>query len=196
MRNWIERADARKTKLGLTDKKVDELMERPSGSYRDMIKRGTTPSVENARSLAKALGYTLTELFEGDEVRLNLFIHSITKGDSMWAEVPSRHAKVIPITLSSENLVSVEISHEDAAPHLGFREGDVVSGEKVPYSDNIREREVIALAKDGRRFIGTIYGGSKRDTVSIRPLRIGRPEIKDVVLDWVAPIQFIVRGQS
>lgn len=196
MRNWIERAKARKAKLGISNTKVDELMERPSGSYRDMIDRGTVPSIDNARSLAKALGYTLHELFEGDEVRLNLFVHGITKGDSMWAEVPARHARVVPITLASENMVSVEISRDDAAPHLGFREGDIISGEKVPYSDNIREREVIALTKDGRRLVGTIYGGSKRDTVNIRPFKLGRAEIKDVTLEWVAPIQFIVRGQS
>jgi len=194
MRDWIARAKARKTKLDLSNSKVDEMMGRPSGSYRDMVDRGVVPSIDNARSLAKALGYTLQELFDGNELRLNLFIHGITKGDSMWAEVPSRQARVVPITLASENMVSVEISPEDAAPHLGFREGDIISGEKIPYSDNIREREVIALTKDGRRLMGTLYGGSKRDTVHIRPFKLGRPEIKDVVLEWVAPIQFIVRG--
>lgn len=48
MRNWIERAKARKASLGFSNSKVDELMERPSGSYRDMIDRGTVPSIDNA----------------------------------------------------------------------------------------------------------------------------------------------------
>ena len=33
MRNWIERAKARKASLGFSNSKVDEMMERPSGRF-------------------------------------------------------------------------------------------------------------------------------------------------------------------
>jgi hypothetical protein len=162
-----------------------------------MIQRGANPSIGNFRSLAKALGYTLQELFEGDEVRLNLFIHGITTGDSMWAEIPSRHARVVPLTLASENMVSVEISHLDAAPQEGYRTGDIVSGEKVPFSDNLKGRDVIAKAKDGKFYVGKLFPGTseKRNALNIRPFN-GGEERQNLILEWVAPIQFIIRGDG
>ena len=193
MRTWVARAEARKKEMKLTDADVDALIGK-SGSYREWVKRGRAPSIENARSLARALGYTLNELFEGGEVRVNLFIQGISKGDSMWAEVPGKHSRVIPLVLASEKLVSVEIGPGDAAPEHGFRVGDILSGEKVENPDNLKGRQVIALASSGKRMLGTLHASEKKGCFTIRPLLSSQKDFKDVVLEWAAPVQFIVRA--
>jgi len=198
MEDWTTRARGRQRELGLSDADIERLCGFKPGTYREWLKRGRTPSVDKASSLAKGLGYTLNELFEGEEIRLNLIVLGLTKGNAMWAEVASKHAKVVPLTLASENLISIEISKQDAAPQLGYREGDIISGEKIPFTraGNLIGREVIAQAKDGRKLVGVLMAGGKRDTANIRPFDMRAEELKDVALEWVAPIQFVIKAQT
>lgn len=196
MPNWKERFLARQKELNLTNAAIERSAGFTSGAIREWIQRDKTPSVDNAIVLASAVGLTLHELFQGDEVRLNLFVHGVTQGQSMWARTADKHSKVVPLTLASEDLVSIEIDKDANAPHLGFRQGDIVSGIKVPFSraSNLIGHECIVEAKDGSHYIGILMAGNRHGTANIRPFDPSKEDVKNVAIEWVAPIKFILRG--
>lgn len=116
-------------------------------------------------------------------------------GDALnWTDIAERHARMVPLTLFSEETVSVEVSTSDAS---GFRAGDILVGQKVRGHglSNVVGVECIVLTKDGTKVVGVLLQGATPGTHSIRPLDIRRSELRDVTVEWAAPIRMIIRGQ-
>ena len=183
--------------LGLTNAEVARRAGVNPTMIRDILDRGQTPSVVNAAKIARAVGYTLQQLYEGETaLKMNLSVDGITKGASMWADVPARHSRILPVTIFSEDTVSVEVSPEDEALSYGFRSGDILSGHKTQASGlgNVIGRECIIMSADEKRFIGVLMKGSRHDRFDIRPLDVRRDDARDVEILWAAPITLIYRG--
>lgn len=79
----------------------------------------------------------------------------------------------------------------------GFRAGDILVGQKVRGHglSNVVGVECIVLTKDGTKVVGVLLQGATPGTHSIRPLDIRRSELRDVTVEWAAPIRMIIRGQ-
>jgi DNA-binding XRE family transcriptional regulator len=183
--------------LGLTNAEVARRAGVNPTMIRDLLDRNAVPSVENAAKIARAVGYTLQQLYEGEStLKMNLNVDGITRGQSMWAKVSERHARVVPITVLSEDTVSVEIAPEDEALAHGFRRGDVVSGQKIkaPFLSNVVGRECIIMTTSNDQYIGVLLKGSRSDTFDIRPLDVRQQEARDLSISWAAPITLIIRG--
>lgn len=191
------RLRARIAALGLTNAEVARRAGVNATMIRDILDRGQKPSVVNAAKIARAIGYTLAQLYEGTtDVRVNLLIDGISRGADMWAGVPEQHARVLPVTMFSEDTVSIEVSPEYSAVAFGFRAGDVISGHKVPAASlgNLVGRECIIMTTDNRRLLGVLMKGSRHGLYDVRPLDVRQPDTKDVELLWAAPITLIIRG--
>lgn len=78
-----------------------------------------------------------------------------------------------------------------------FPQGDILVGQKVRGHglSNVVGVECIVLTKDGTKVVGVLLQGATPGTYSIRPLDIRRSELRDVTVEWAAPIRMIIRGQ-
>jgi transcriptional regulator with XRE-family HTH domain len=193
--SWRERLQGRIDNLGLTRAEVCRRAGVNATALRDIIDRGQTPSVENLSKLARAVGYTLTELYEnGEPISLNFRITGISQGDGMWASLPPQQARIIPLNVFNEDHVWIEIG-SDLEGTL-YRRGDVIAGPKMSGTNhhNLIGSEVVMATKDGRQLIGILMPADKANRYSIRPFDPKRPDTRNVEVEWIAPVRFVIRG--
>lgn len=171
------------------------------GSLRDYLGRpdrpGNEPSIEKAMRLATAIGWTLEQFYHKvNKIELKLRINGVAKGQGMWSSVDSDRPEEIPLEIPTEGLVAIKISHEGEAPHLGFRAGDTIIGNKFegPNFGNLLRTECVIYTKDGQQLLGVLHAGSKKGRFNVQPLNPMIEPVNEVELDWVAPITLIVRG--
>lgn len=192
---WRKRLKDRIASLGLSNAEVARRCDLGPTIIRDILDRGHTPSIDKAAKIAKAVGWTLQQLWEGEKlVKVHLKVDGVTSGDMGWVDLSERHARVVPLTLFSEDTVSVEISHPD---YTGFRQGDVIVGQKVHGHalSNVSGQECIILTVDGVKSVGILLSGTKPNFYNIRPLDLHKAELRDVEIERAAPVSIIVRGQ-
>jgi hypothetical protein len=167
-------------------------------AFRDIFKRGQTPSVEQLAKIARALGTTLSGLYEGEHsVTLNLSITGVTSGDDgVWGEISDLNARSIPLDILQKDCVSIEVMGDDLRPE--FRSGDIISGPKIkgPHLDNYIGTECIVEARDGRKLLGVLLRGTTAGRFNVRPFNMRREEVRNVDVAWLAPVQMIIRGQG
>lgn len=192
--NWRERLQRRIDDLGMT--RLDAARRAGVGptAIRDIIDRGQTPSVENLSKIARALGLTLTELYEGDNgVNLLLKVNGVTTGHGMWAEVHSRHQKIVPLNVFDGDSIGVEVSSDDLMPT--YRRGDILCGPKSVGTavGNLIGCDCIIQTVAGERFIGVLAMGQKPGCFDIRSFDPRQAGARNAAVEWVAPIQVILR---
>lgn len=193
------RFQARMDEKRLKPADIDRLAGFKPGSTREYIKRGQTPSVDRAASLAAAVGWTLQQFFDGVQtIRLNLHIDGVTRGQGMWQSISGSRAEVLPIELYTESLVSIKISDDNSAPSAGLRRGDIVVGSKSfgRGIGNLIHTECIICTTDERNLLGVLHQGSKVGLYDVILLQPRAEPIRDVKIEWADPIQLIVRGQG
>jgi transcriptional regulator with XRE-family HTH domain len=193
--NWRKRLQDRIDALGLSPREVTRRAGVNPTMVHDILNKGSTPSVENLFRIAQALGMTLTELYEGTErVQVLLPINGIATEKNMWAELPPRHARVVPLEVFNEATVSIEISTDDYLPR--FERGDIISGVRFsgPHLHNLLGRDCIVALANGERRIGILIQSSVHGLFTIRSLNPRQPDVHDAKIAWAAPIRMIVRG--
>lgn len=197
MEAWRKRLAERIADLGLTPRVVTKRAGVNATMVHDILNRNSTPSVENLHRIAKVVGLTLSELYEGTErVHLTLRLDGLTMGADVWSEVPPRHARVVPLEILSEDTVSIEITDDALAPR--YDRGDVLSGPKfwAPHFDNLVGTDCMVQLEDGTRRVGILLRGGGSNTYSIRSLNPRSGDIRDARLAWAAPVRMILRAPS
>jgi hypothetical protein len=171
------------------------------GSVRDYLGRpdrpGNEPSIEKAVRLAKAVNWTLEQFYHNvNKIELKLRIDGVTKGQGMWSSVDRDRPEEIPLEIPTKGLVAIKVSREGEAPHLGFRAGDTIVGNKFegPNFGNLVRTECVICTDDGQRLLGVLHPGTKKGRYNVQPLNPMVEAIHDVALAWVAPITLIVRN--
>lgn len=194
MTDWRERLRARMEELRLVPREVTRRAGVNATMIHDILARGQTPSVENLSKIARALGYTLSDLYEGTiGLTLELQVMGVTRGREMWGAVKPSEQRVIPLTLFAKDSVSIEVGDDTLEP--AYRRGDVLSGPKSSGSQlhNAIGSDCIVSLKDGQKILGVLLRGGTRATFNIRPLDRRREEFRDVHIEWAAPIHLILR---
>lgn len=192
---WRQKLQQRIDHLGLTRAEVCRRAGTNQTALRDIIDRGQTPSVENLSKLARAVGYTLTELYEnGEPVSLNFRLSGVAQGDGMWATLPPQQARIIPLDVLNEEHIWIEVGHD--LDGTTYRRGDIIAGPKLdgPNHHNLIGCEVIMTTKDGEQLIGILMPADKPTRYSIRPFDPRKPERRNVEIAWLAPIRIVIRG--
>lgn len=195
--DWRKRLQDRMDELGLTPRDVVRRAGVNTTMVHDILKRNSTPSVENLSKIAHSVGLTLAQLYEGSEpVILNLRLSGVTTGAGMWADVPTRHAKVLPLTMFQSECVSVEVLDDSLAPR--FDRGDIICGNRHlgPNLDNLIGLDCLVEQADGTRCVGILLRGAHPNLFSIRSLNPRNNDVRDVQIAWAAPISIVIRSQS
>jgi transcriptional regulator with XRE-family HTH domain len=167
-------------------------------AFRDILIRGQTPSVDQLAKIATALGTTLSALYDGEgAVTLNLSINGVTSGDrGVWSETNKLNSRTVPLDLLSKDCVTIEVRGDDLRPE--FRPGDIIFGPRIkgPYLDNYIGVECIVCGRDGSRLIGILLRGTTPGRFNVRPFNLRQDEVRDVEVEWVAPVQMILRNRN
>jgi hypothetical protein len=193
---------ARMVELERSASEVERIGHLKSGAVRDYLGRkdgrpGNEPSIERAVALANGVDWTLEQFFHKvDKIQLKLRLDGVTKGQGMWSSIERGKPEVIPLTIPTEGLVAIKISHEGEVPQLGFRAGDTIIGNKSlgPNFGNLISTECMICTEDDRKLLGVLHPGSKKTLFNVQPLNPLLPPITDVKIAWVAPITLIIRG--
>jgi transcriptional regulator with XRE-family HTH domain len=193
--DWRTRLQARIEELGLSRAEVTRRAGVGPTAIRDIIDREQTPSIDNLAKIARAVGYSLSDLYDGTKrIQFALRVNGISEGHGMWSEVPSRHAKVVPLTVFTDETVSIEISGDDLSPN--FRRGDIVSGPRSTGTGigNLIGQECIVQTTSGERMICLLLHGDKPDRYTLRPFDMRQRDRTNTQIEWAAPIRMILRG--
>lgn len=114
----------------------------------------------------------------------------------MWADTSVANGQAITLNLLMQHLVSIAIETNDLLPL--YRRGDVVCGPKSVgrHVDNHIGEDCIIRLTTGEQVIRTLHRGSSAGRYTLRSLNRNVEDIEGASVDWVAPIQMILRGQA
>lgn len=188
------------TKLGYND----TTLARAAGvkrTYVSDIRSGKTgsPSVDGLAKLCKVLGMSVAELLDG-ETKLPIrvpIIGELTYGD-IWR--PKKVGKGLPDILNlwsvSDDLIAVRVLESNMSPR--FQRGDVVMGNRIVSNnaDNYIGIPCIIKTTDDRYYVKILTRGTTDNTYTLRSLDPSEEDIKDVVLEWFAPVVSIMPYHS
>lgn len=164
----------------------------------DIIKGGSSPTVEKLIKVCDQLKWTLADLFGyGSPDELKLAVKHRIQADEMWAENGNSAPKEVPLVFLSHDLATLEIETNDYRS-AGYRRGDVVSGAKSVghHIDNLIGCDCIIETTDGQRLFKVLAKGTMRGRFTLKSFDPANEDLKDVKIRWAAPVQMILRGMT
>ncbi len=187
---WQDRLLEALERSGHTRAAVSRMAGVSKSFWRDTFDRGQTPSVDNLASVARVLGLSLSELYDGiPSQEFKVTVSRIADGEN-WLERPD--GKTVSLPVFGADYVAVEM--RGAVPP-GYRPGDVVCGTRIPGSriDNHVGRECIVQCNDGPQVIRVLHKGSKPGRYTLRSADPRIADIQDARVEWAAPITLVIR---
>lgn len=198
MRNkWIKRALALRESLGLSKADLDRAMSNggKGTGFTDMLRKETSPSVDNFAKLARILGISLNELYYGEgSTPATLSIEGVVKGGEMWQALTKKEKKDVPLSFFDKDLAVVQVDTNEMQPV--YRSGDVLAGTKAigKNLDNLIGRDCIVETTTGEKYIKFLSRGQSANTFTLRSFNPAVDDVANVKVAWAAPIQMIIRG--
>ena len=158
-----------------------------------LVQREGYPSLENSYRLAAVLDVTLDEFFHGSGysaprtlplmgvITEDGWVRPVGPGDPQGFEVPAL----------GTDTVSFLVQSADCWPYL---EGDFLVGTKTLGRSvhNLVGIRCIVATKDGSRHVGVLEPGAGKSRYDIRPFNPTKATIKNVEIEWAAPIKLVV----
>jgi hypothetical protein len=114
----------------------------------------------------------------------------------MWTDTTVANGQAITLRVLTQDLVTLVIETNDLQPV--YRRGDVVCGPKSVgrHVDNHIGDDCIIRLATGEQLIRTLHRGASAGRYTLRSLDRNVEDIEGATIDWVAPIQMILRGQT
>jgi len=153
------------------------------------------PSVTNLAKIARAVGFTLGELYEGDINSKPLIVVTGHAGSGdMWSEMPKNAARCVPLDVLSGELVAIEIATNEWAPR--YQAGDIVCGQRSVGQNlhNLLGQDCIIMTADGARMIKYMTRGTRKNRYTLKAFLPTVDDLQDVQIKWAAPISLIIRN--
>lgn len=186
---WKARLQDRMSILGLTMKSLSQAAGLGETGVRDMLKRTHSPSIDTVAEVAKVLGMTLSELYEGTSgaqrcpslLLVNLIGATTGEPNSPWFELSGNHSVVIDETGAS-------VSVPQAATLIGlYHRDNIVIFEKshsITKPQLISDRQFLIFTKDKRRYFAHIEFDDPDGLVVLLPEEHLVIEFSDI--EWIA----------
>lgn len=158
--------------------------------------RRSDPSSENLAAVAKVLNTTVHFILHGhepDAVRIPVL--GIASAGEGWQAIDPVRESDLRFDLTRADAMAVEIRGNSM--HPVYRHGDyiVCSGRHVANFDNLIGQDCVVMTKDGLGLIKILQRGRTRGRYSLKSYNFTTPDVEDVDLAWVAPIEWIKRGR-
>lgn len=196
MSDWRDRLIKRMEELGLSQAAVCRRAGVKSTMLTDILKRGQTPSVANLFKIARAVNFSLSELYEG-VVPSSVYTVQVTgiyEGGAVLDAAQAGDNTDVSVSLPREHLESIRVN-TDRLELAGYRRGDVLMGVRVASdrASNLIGKDCIVETTDGYRTIARLAKGSRLGLYNLRFFHSRDQDREDVEIAWVAPISMILR---
>ena len=156
MNDWRARLIKRREELGYTNAELARRAEIKPTMLHDILERGTNPSVANLFKIAKALNFTLSELYEGAIASAShrIAITGVYEGGVVLDTQNSGEQTHVDLTFPSAHLESVRV-RSDLLDPAGYRRGDVLMGVRhaPTAANNIVGKDCIIATLDGAKLV-------------------------------------------
>lgn len=180
---------------GLTMKALSMRAGLSPGAIHDMLKRGTTPSVDNFIAIAEAAGVEPGWLLRGDDrFAIQVPLVGRVSGES-WVDAD---AKLASVAFDLDDPAPIGFEVQDASMAPVYRAGDflVCHRKAGKFVENLIGTDCVVRTASGEGFVKILQRGSRIGRYSLRSYNPLFSDIQDVVLEWAAPIAWIKRGGS
>lgn len=157
--------------------------------------KSKNPRIDTLEAIAQALGVSIVDLIVGDVAQPQrvAIIGSVEEAEHWELGCTESQAVALRIDGGGE-AIAIRVRGNAMAP--AYRDGDTLIGQKVSgaHADNLVGQDVIVLAEDNRRYVKVLQRGSIRGRYTLRSLSPRFPDIENVRVKWVAPIQWVRRS--
>lgn len=196
MTTWRHRLEEFIVSQGLTMKGLSLKAGLSETAVRDIVKRGTSPSIDGFLAICGALGVTPGFLLYGKDAYMALVpIVGDTSPNESW--VPSvREDRKMPFDLADEDPIAIRVRGNDMAP--AYREGDtLICHRRVgKYIDNLVNLDCAVKLLSGACYIKILKRGTKPGLYTLKSYNPRIDDIPDTKIEWAAPVVWVRRGQA
>lgn len=196
MGDWRQRLAARRDELGYTNAELARRAEIKPTMLHDVLERGTTPSVANLFKIARALNFTLSELYEGvvPSPSHTVTLTGVFEGGIVLDAARAGERTDFTVSFPREDVESIRVRTDLLEP-AGYRRGDVIMGVRhAPTAANsIVGKDCIVAMPDGSRLVAQLVKQIGPASYNLRFFHRSQPDREAVEIAWAAPITMIVR---
>jgi transcriptional regulator with XRE-family HTH domain len=196
MSDWRARLIKRREELGYSNAELARHADVKPTMLHDILERGSNPSVANLFKIAKALNFSLSELYEGTIASTShrVAITGVYEGGVVLDTQDRGEPNHVEVTFPSTNLESVRV-RSDLLDPAGYRRGDVLMGVRhaATAANNIVGKDCIVALPDGTRLVTHPVKQTGPASYNLRFFHRSQPDCEAVEIAWAAPITMIVR---
>lgn len=180
---------------GLSMKRLSLKAGLSESGIRDIISRGTSPSIDTFVSIAEALGIEPAVLLQGDD-RFALKIPLIGKASHGEKWKPVAGAKIEPVELEmrDHDVIAIEVDDDTMAPVYRTKDVLICHRRSGRNAQNLIGQDCVVRTGGGEHYVKILKKGSRHGIFNLKSYNPLVDDIEDVGLDWAAPIVVIRRG--
>lgn len=182
---------------GFSMKRLSLKAGRGESFVRDLVNRDRTPSIENLKAIADALGVSPNWLLSGDDqLRLKVPVVGFASAGEGWTPFDDAQLGAVEFELDAPEYIAIEVRGDSMSPV--FRDGDTLFCRRRlgAHVDNYIGLECVLRTSNAEHFVKILTRGGKPGTFNLRSYNPHFRDIEDVTLEWAAPIVWIKRRGS
>lgn len=164
---------------------------------RDIFKLKKAPRIDTVMRLAEQLGMSIGELVEGDRPpqRRIPIIGCASAGEGWSYFEGDGPIDELVLTIDAGDAIAIDVKGSSMEPV--YRNGDVLIGTKRSGQDSrhLIGTDCIIETMLGKRYIKFVAKGSMRGRYNLKSYNPAHDDIRDVQINWAAPISLVVRTQ-
>jgi len=166
-------------------------------AVRDVLNRGSDPTVDTFLAIAAAAGVSPGWLLHGDErFRIAVPLVGHASGGEGWTPFPepATARDTVQFELGDHDVIAIEVRGDSMAPVYRNRDRLFCQRRRAAFADNLIGQDCVLRTADGECYIKILQKGSHRGRFNLRSYNPVFKDVENVVLDWAAPISWIRRG--
>lgn len=176
------------------DMKTASLRAGKSATFvRDLLRKGSSPSIDNLQRVADAIGISVNELVGSDRPYQSIAVSGVVAAGERWTPFDDGLGQ-LDLRIDEGEPVAVEVRGDSMSPV--YRHGDIIAGPKAygRQVENLIGRDCIVLTIDGEGYIKFVAKGRRYGQYVLKSYNPTFADSEDVRVEWAAPIQWVKRA--
>ena len=166
---------------------------------RDVLNRGSSPTIDAFCEIAAAAGVSPGWLLQGDErLRIHIPLVGYASGGEGWVPFDEgttlRTSDTVEFELGDHDVIAIEVRGNSMAPVYRDRETLFCQRRSAQHAHNLIGRDCAIRTANGKHFIKILKKGSRPGVFNLKSFNPVFDDIEDVTLAWAAPVAWVRRG--